>query len=133
MSRLRRCLEGAAIILANAHSVTSHKFLRGIIDAEGDYEKNEPHHKERAIVNAPTHYFAHFLRDDSGHRVHRLKECTEPLGEIGNSNSVAGTKQNHHRLTDDTTKAEQNCGDDPGKGCRHEDTYDGLQAVCAER
>src|SRR5712664_944972 len=110
--RVRRRFDGAAIMSTDAHSVTRDQSLREIVDPKSERKKNEADHEESAVVNAAAHYFAHFLRDDAGHGVHRLKERAETLGEIGDRDPVSGAQQNHHGLANDATEPEQNRRDD---------------------
>ena len=94
---------------------------------EREHEENEAHHKERAIMHAAAHDFAHLLRDDSRHGVDRLEKCAEALGEIRNGDAIAGAEQNHHRLADDTPESEQNRGNDSGKRSGNKHPHDRLQ------
>src|SRR5476651_377774 len=101
--RVRRDLEAMAIILSDAHPVTSDKLLCEVIDRERDREKNKTHHEERAVMRAPAHHLAHFLRDDSSHRVDGLKNGAQSLCEIRNRDPVSRAKQDYHCFADDTT------------------------------
>src|SRR5688500_15741718 len=113
--RTRRALAREEIISPDAHPVTGDKFLRQIIDSESDGEKNQADHKKSAVMGAPAHDFAHFLRDDSSHGMDRLKDRAQPLGEIGNGNPVSGTEKHDHGFTDDAAQPEEDSRDDTGQ------------------
>src|ERR1700682_4459062 len=131
--RTRRELEATAIISSNAHPVTSDKFLREVIDPERDGKEHKAHHEKRSVMRAPAHHFAHFLRDDSGHRVHGLKDRSQALSEIWNRDPVSGAEQDNHGFADDAAKPEEHGGDDARERRRYEDARDGLEPVGAER
>jgi len=84
-------------------------------------------------MNAVPHHLAHFLRDNTGHGVDRLEKRPKSFREIGNLDPIPGAEQHHHCLTNDAAKAEQNGGDNAGKGRRHEHASDRLQAIRAQR
>ena len=94
-------------MLTDAHPVTSHELLGSVIDYQSEREEDEPYHKQGPVVNASTNDLAHFLRDNSRHRVHWLEKSAEALSEIRNRDPVSGTEQDYHRLAYDTTEAQQ--------------------------
>src|SRR5664279_1581973 len=118
---------------SNAHPVTVDKFLREIIYPERDGEKYQAHHEKRAVMRTPAHHLPHFLRDDSGHRVDRLKDRAQALGEIWNRDPVSGAEQDDHGFADDASQPKKYRRDDAGQRSRYEHTADRLEPVCAER
>ncbi len=104
-----------------------------VVDEQREDEEDDADHEERAVMDAAADHLAHLLRDDAGHRVHRLEDHAEPLGEIGNRDAIARAEQHDHRLADDAPEAEQDRRDDAGQRSRHDDAHDGLQPVRAER
>src|SRR6478672_7328376 len=106
-TKLRRLLEELATILANAHAVTHDELLRAPVDGESDRKQHQAHHEQRAVMDTAANDLAHFLRDDSRHGVHRLKNCAESLCEIRNSDPVSGAQQHHHCFSDHATETEQ--------------------------
>src|SRR6266480_5125023 len=108
-TKLRRLLEDAAIMLSDAHAVPHHELLRAVVDGESDREQHKAHHEQRVVVDAAANDLAHFLRDDSGHGVHRLEKCAESLCEIRNSDPVSGAEQYHHSFAHDAPTPAQHC------------------------
>src|SRR5262245_66256176 len=98
---LRRVLDEAATILSNVHAVAHHKLLCAVVDRQSDGKQHKAHHEKRAVVNAAANYFTHFLRDDSGHGMHRLEKCAKSLCEIRDGDPVSGAEQSHHCFCDD--------------------------------
>src|SRR6476660_325774 len=115
--------------LTNAHPITLNDFLRSIIDRESDGEQHQADHEERTIMNAPAHHFPHFLNNDPGHDVHRLKESSKSLAKIRNRNPVSSAEQNHHHLSNHPTESQQDGGNNSRERRRHQDAQDGLEAV----
>src|SRR5262249_15547998 len=112
-TKLRRLLDEAATILANAHAVAHDEFLRAVVDGKSDRKQQQAHHKQSAVVDAAADDLAHFLRDDSRHGVHRLEKCAESLSEIRNSDPVSGAQQHHHGFSNYPAEPEQDCRYNP--------------------
>ena len=102
-------------MLTDAHPISRDQSLREIVDPQSQNKKNEPDHEESAVMNAAAHNLPHFLGDDAGHGVHRLKERAEALGEIRNRDPIPGAEQNHHRLADDAAESKQDGGNNSGQ------------------
>src|SRR4030095_12938091 len=131
-TKLRRLLDEAATILANAHAVAHDELLRAVVDGERDCKQHQAYHEHRTVVNAAANHLAHFLRNDSCHGVQWLEKCAEPLCEIRNGNSVSGTEEHHHRFSDHATEPEQNCRNNARQSRRHEDAHDRLKSMRAQ-
>src|SRR5438874_1855785 len=89
---LRRRFAAAAIISTDTHPVTRDQSLREIVDPKSQHKENESDHEKSPIMDAATHYFAHFLRDDAGHSVHRLEKRAEALGKIRDRDPISGAE-----------------------------------------
>src|SRR4029453_5937721 len=112
-TKLRRLLEEAVTILANAHAVAHDELLRAVVDGQSDRKQHQAYHEQRAIVDAAANALPHFLRDNSCHGVHRLEKCAKSLCEIRNGDAVSGAEQHHHRFSYDAAECEQHCRNDP--------------------
>src|SRR5204862_6678422 len=100
---------------SNAHPVAGDKFLREIIDPERNGEEDKAHHEKGPVMRTAADDLTHFLRDDSGHRVHGLKDRSQSLGEIWNRDPVSGAQKNDHGFADDATQPEKYRRDDAGE------------------
>ena len=74
-------------------------------------------------MNTASDNLTHFLSNDAGHGMDRLKESPDAAGKLGDFNSIPRAEQYDHRFTDHATKSEHDGGDDPGQCCRHDNAH----------